>query len=106
MDREYPTEEELERIENWDHTLPVMKLLDDIESLWHWSEWGFKKYWGFNSLRRRVLKVELHTGGWSGNEEIIGALQKTVFWNLYWEKSIRGGHYYFEIPKSMIKGQT
>ena len=104
--REYPTVEELERIKNWDRTLPVMELLDDIESLWHWPEWGFKKHQGLNSLRRKVLKVELHTGGWSGNEEIIMALQENVFWLLYWEKSIRGGHYYFEIPKSMIKGQT
>jgi len=29
----------------------------------------------------------------------IRALEKnSVFWAQHWEKSVRGGHYYFEIP--------
>jgi hypothetical protein len=44
-------------------------------------------------------KLELHTGGWSGNEEIISVLQNSMFWVMYWQKSERGGHYYFELPE-------
>lgn len=98
----YPTEEELKNIEEWDlDQKPVSGLLELVEKLWRWADWGFRKRIGFSGTiqRRKVLKLELHTGGWSGNEEIIDALMRnTVFWSQYWEKSIRGGHYYFEIP--------
>lgn len=97
----YPTEEELKAIEEWDlDQKPVSELLEFIERLWRWSDWGVRKRIGYGSLRkRRVLKFELHTGGWSGNEMIINALMKNlVFWSQYWEKIVRGGHYYFEIP--------
>lgn len=37
------------------------------------------------------------TGGWSGNESIIGAMQKNrMVWNFLWEQSRRGGHYVFD----------
>jgi hypothetical protein len=41
------------------------------------------------------FKLELHTGGWSDNETIISDLESNFFWFLYWQKSVRGGHYYF-----------
>jgi len=50
------------------------------------------------------MKLELHTGGWSGNEDIIEALKKSYFWIFYWEKSVKGGHYYFTI--SSLKKTT
>ena len=88
---EYPTEEELKTIETWDYTKGVKTLLDFIEHIWHWPEFGFKL------KGKKVLKLELHTGGWSGNEEIIQALHESMFWALYWEKTRRGGHFYFTI---------
>lgn len=97
----FPTEEELRAIEEWNlDEKPVSGLLELIERLWRWSDWGVRKRIGYGVLRKRkVLKFELHTGGWSGNEEIVKALMKnSVFWSQYWEKIIRGGHYYFEIP--------
>ena len=86
---EYPTEQILRKIHKWDIVdSGPDDLVELIRSEWHWPEWGFK----YN--RRRL---ELHTGGWSGNEDIIVALQGTMFWFLYWMKSFRGGHYYFHI---------
>ncbi|MGB9808442.1 MAG: hypothetical protein ACPLSA_00145 [Caldanaerobacter sp.] len=101
----YPTKEDLETIEKWDFIKKgTIDLIELIEKLWHWPEWGVVKRWGYRSFdRKRVLKLELHTGGWSGNEGIIAALQKSMFWSLYWEKSERGGHYYFEIPYEMLR---
>ena len=96
----YPLEEELEKIKAWDIKKDgVEELLDLIEGCWHWPDCCFVKKTGFTHFfRKPCIKLELHTGGWSGNEEIMGILQSSDFWILYWVKSERGGHYYFEIP--------
>jgi len=99
----YPLNFELERIKGWDlQTDGVEGLLNLIEDCWWTPEWGFvKKNGRTHSFRRPCVKLELHTAGWSGNEDIIRALQEQdMFWLLYWVKSERGGHFYFEIPKS------
>jgi hypothetical protein len=47
----------------------------------------------------------LHTAGLSENEKLVSELEQTLFWFLFWEVSVRGGHYTFvyrpnkEIPK-------
>jgi hypothetical protein len=39
------------------------------------------------------------TGGWSGNEEILSAMQDNlIFWMVCWQEHKRGGHYVFELP--------
>ena len=97
---EYPSKEELKIIYSWDFSKePVKDLLDYVERLWWEPNWGFKL------TGKRVLKLELHTGGWSGNESIIEALKYNfMFWSMYWQKSTRGGHYYFTInfPKTIV----
>ena len=98
MRGEYPSEKELKTIKEWDVLKkPVADLLEFIKSIWWTPDWGFKL------KGKEVLRLELHTGGWSGNEDIIRALQDNLmFFTLYWQKTYRGGHYYFEIRK--IKG--
>lgn len=95
----YPFEEELEKVEKWDFKDPC-GLVEFISKIWHWPDFGFTKRFGFGwPIRKKVIKVILHTGGWSGNESIVSALEKNfMFWNLFWQSSERGGHYYFEIP--------
>ena len=90
----YPEESVIRKIKKWD----IMKegvdgLLDLVEENWKYAEAG-----GFRLTGKQVRKLECHTYGWSGNEDIIQALEKnTMFWPLYWYKSLRGGHYYFQI---------
>lgn len=84
----YPTQEALVKIESWAFDDP-WGLIKFMEAIWHFPEHG---------VRRRGNKVELHTGGWSGNEELITSLTTTMFWMMYWQCSRRGGYYYFELP--------
>jgi len=84
----YPTEEELKRLKEWDRK-DVRGFLDFLESIWWTADWGFV----LSGKRKKIL--DLHTGGWSGNEEIISVLRETFFWCLYWQSSRRGGHYTF-----------
>lgn len=84
---DYPSEEELKEIEAAAERPPWDNLIRLLREIWHWDDY-FK--WDGKFL-------ELHTGGWSGNEDIIESLRETIFWLLFWQKSERGGHYYFTL---------
>jgi hypothetical protein len=96
----YPRESELKQITNWDYKLGFKSLFEFIEGVWWTPEWGFRVYRTTDHLwDKKVTGVELHTGGWSGNESIIGALEQNfMFWSMSFWKHYRGGHYYFQIP--------
>ena len=78
----------------------VIEYLHELATLWQWGEDD-----GFFDLKgKRVLRLELHTGGWSGNEDIIDAMQRNIyFWTRFWLKTERGGHYYFRIRLGGLK---
>ena len=94
----YPRENELLAIKEWNFLKKsIQDFLCEIKRLWHWEDWGYKL------SGKRVLRLELHTGGWSGNESIIEALRDNfVFWTVCWIKSQRGGHYWFEIKLKLF----
>ena len=61
-----------------------------------------EKYWNRDYGTYEVCKeksgtetLELTTGGWSENEEIIDLIADTWFWFLWWQESKRGGYYKF-----------
>lgn len=87
----YPTDAALERIREWD--------LDDYRGLIAFVS----ELWWMPSFGWRVEDGELHlsTGGWSGNESLIDAMQanKHLFWTMLWVSSIRGGHYVFDLER-------
>lgn len=95
---EYPRDEELKTIKEWDfQQKPVTDLLDYTRNLWKYED-------RFVLTGKRVLKLYLSTGGWSGNESIIGALkQNFVFWAMCWEKHIKGGHYWFRVELKLFR---
>lgn len=64
------------------------------ENWWHWS----KDFWN-----EETRELELHTWGWSGNEELVKELENTFFWTVCWFKSERGGHYLFKIPEKYLE---
>ena len=60
------------------------------------EKWCWENY---IEIKGKTLKI--HTGGWSEHEYIIGKLEKTMFWNLYWYRSERGGHYWFKFDRNI-----
>ncbi len=95
----YPTEKELETIKSWDTSKQGPKnLVDYVLSLWWYGDRGCRVYrTKSRSFRKPIIKLVLHTWGWSGNESLIGALQgNIIFWMMHWQKSQRGGHYWFD----------
>ena len=89
----YPDKKSLKEIEKWDIIEQgVQGLLDLVEENTNVPDWSF------SITGKKVLHFEYHTGGWSGNEDVISALERNpLFFALYWKKSVRGGNYYFKI---------
>lgn len=74
-----------------------LSFIEVINDHWWNPEWGIKE------RGVKVVHLELHTGGYSDNEQLINELQNTDFWRLYWVKTERGGHYYFKIDTRKVK---
>lgn len=110
---DYPTEEALKTIREWDSSDP-RGLLDYIGPYWENHAWPIKQYkFGVQWM------VQMSTGGWSGNESIIGELdsfireaiagskeRNNMFFTKYWYRTERGGHYWFLIPLDDMKKKS
>lgn len=82
----YPEEHELEHIAKWKHPYGPA-YFEYIKDRWHDNG---------KFLELPDGSYELITGGWSGNEDIIGAMRENyIFWSLWWERSERGGYHKF-----------
>jgi len=99
----YPTEETLYKIENWVVKKDNLhKLIEYICQAWN-TTYGIWRLNGYANLELNYKllceegwRLELITGGWSGNESIIYAMKNNYFfWLHYWLASYRGGKYRF-----------
>lgn len=95
----YPTDELLDLIEHWNYkALP--ELFQFIKPLWAYANDGF---WEECEVIDEITGKKgyyyyLSTAGWSGNEDIIRAMQANhLVWCLTWVQSRRGGNYIFEL---------
>ena len=85
----YPTKEQLKKIEEWPPK-DYPELMDFIHDIWEYADCG---YW-----IKKGKKYYISTAGWSGNEDIVSALEKNwTFWIMCWQQSRRGGHYIFHV---------
>lgn len=101
-DEGYPTSESLDYIKNWS---VMIGLYDDM--LKNGQFFGKEKYdmlisyleelWWGDLIYYEDGLLELHTGGWSGNEEIISELKHTDMWMHKFRCNESGGHYFFKI---------
>lgn len=78
----YPETSALEEIKSYDliKKKTVKPLIDLIKDNWKYIDIGYLRIRkGKNSLGKPCMKLQLHTGGWSGNEDIIDAITFRVF---------------------------
>jgi hypothetical protein len=94
----YPTDAVLDKITNWSHTDKFVHLMEFVKDIWWAADWGWREYNTKDYNNRDEITYDISTGGWSGNESIINALQDNrLFWMCCWEQSNRGGHYIFKV---------
>ena len=99
MTNDYPTNEELEVIENASSWKEVFSLALDA-----WPEYGSASTDLRPEEREMVgtgdrLYLRLATGGWSGCEDVISALEKNMWARMNWRMSARGGLHIYELPE-------
>ena len=102
----YPTKTELNLIQQAAKSLEYLCLMELLEE--HFTRYGYARILKSSEIKSpdkpeaEEVALELVTGGWSGNEEIIDVLSQTVFWGLHWVCSYRGGSHLFYIPKEKL----
>lgn len=92
----YPTEEVLYQIGTFRGDQIHKEILELVRSLWYYPD--FVEVNGNEYIFR--------TGGWSGNESLIHAMQENwIFWSFCWEMSKRGGLYVFKCKEIVKDGK-
>ena len=97
---EYPTDDEIERIKAWPHEDPLGWFAFIKASGYWWPQevFGWHERDDQDPIDKAVRVFDISTGGWSGNEDILGAMQdNAVLWLLTWHSTTRGGHYVFMV---------
>lgn len=93
----YPTDEALRSFRT--HSRTVNELIDFAADLFN------DDYGSFTTATDAdgALTLTYITGGWSGNEEVITALESTMFHMLCWESSHRGGKHVYRVPTGQLE---
>lgn len=99
----YPTDETLQRIETWPVTdnADFAAVMDFAGRAWSYPDrWECEAQWidpDWPSYPKRVYRFS--TGGWSGNESIVAAIEANAIVQMVgawsWQ---RGGHYEYRFP--------
>lgn len=98
----YPTPQSLDYLKNW--SIIIGNNSEFTKFGKYFSEGEYEKlisyilelWWG-DGVKYKDGLLELHTGGWSGNEEIIDELKNTNLWLQKLRIQQAGGHYFFRI---------
>lgn len=90
----YPTEDALNYIKEFPVTGSAKELLDFVRSLWNWDHMVHVEARTYPYKEGKVENIMcFSTGGWSGNEDLIRALDDNFIGQMLWVKSERGGHH-------------
>jgi len=99
MHSEYPTDEEIKEL------VDLANKFDGVQATIDCLEEIYNTTYGTLNIEKDEnddTVIQLSTGGWSGNEQIVGELQKTFFWARFWEAHYRGGHYKLTVEKECL----
>lgn len=99
----YPTPKTLRTIRKWPSDQQrINELLDLVAAAWHWPDFGVSRE--LRPAEAEVVHAEegerflrLATCGWSGNEDLIEALNRStsLAWFFTWKLSASGGLHIF-----------
>lgn len=105
---DYPSDETLQAIRNWPAS-QINACLEFARAAWHWENWATEE---LRPHEREMVHAEegqrflrLATGGWSGNEEIVGALNDNMWARHQWCLSASGGLHIYEFKRSLAADQ-
>jgi hypothetical protein len=87
----YPTETAITAVQNFRGTPHGLVVL--LSELWAGGEYVI-----VNDSRDDLVEVRFITVGWSGNEDLIAAMEKSLFGMMFLESSHRGGLHIYRIP--------
>lgn len=89
-DNGYPSDAELKRVEEWPWQDGFRPLMAYVFARWKYADIG---YW-----QQEGDRFAISTGGWSGNEDLIQALEANqMFRSLCAYSWRRGGHYVYDV---------
>ncbi len=96
-DEGYPTQEWLQFLREYQPSEEI-PLNHFVEEMLPYGWWYHERQMELSKPYRGKRKLILHTGGWSGNEETIGALlsNRYLLILLRYRQWNAGGHYRFE----------
>jgi hypothetical protein len=98
----YPTEATLDRIRRWEVKTfgDARKAMDYAGAAWSYPDrWRCQPRWRGRGSPRPVCRYTFSTGGWSGNEEIVAAIEANAMLQMLGAWSWRrGGHYEYRFP--------
>jgi hypothetical protein len=98
----YPTDETLEHITNWKSD-DYRNLMNFVQECWKYEN-GFRVSDIEDDCYGPCTQYELITGGWSGNESLICAMDANYFFrHTCWHLSERGGRHVYRIE---VKKET
>jgi len=89
----YPTDEALDKIKNWP-LQDVVGCLKYAQQLWCYPDRvkvDVRKHPWYDDKTQTIICFS--TGGWSGNESVISALESNFGVSSRWEMSMRGGYH-------------
>jgi hypothetical protein len=104
FDREgYPTIETYDKIADW----PINTFQDAIDAMefvgraWYYPEyWEVSENWTDPDYSKKVRRYVFSTGGWSGNETLISAIESNIMLQALGAYSWRkGGHYEYRFTE-------
>ena len=95
----YPTEEALAKISNWSND-SISDCFDFIKELWSYPDYWREKVFFDEGEEKWKKQIDMSTGGWSGNEDLLAALRNNILiWSSAWVLCARGGKFIFEIEE-------
>ena len=112
----YPDSADLQKILDWKGT--ARELAEFVVQIW-----CYENYATFRPMETReqlfdadgnisseivenFVELNLVTGGWSGNEDIVDNLKKTMFHSMYWYMSQAGGLHVYRVTENLIDNKN